>query len=664
MFIKLVTIKFFPMKSISLSRVVLFILVTTFIGNIGAQTSKLALTGKEKQLFDEAKKYAKQGDLKKSNDRFEKLISSKTDFAEAYLRLASNNYTLKLFGKSEELFSKAIALDADFDPEMYFSLAMVQVELKKYRLAADNLEIFINKEKLKMEKVKKAIKMRDNLRFTVFAISHPVPFKPENMGPNINSENSEYSAILSLDGNKMIFTRNVKKKSEFIGQEDFFMSELDSLGWGKAYSVADLNTSQNEGAFSISANGKYIVFTACDRKDAFGSCDLYYSMLLNGAWTMPVNMGNRVNSAAWDSQPTLSADGRSLIFASRRLGTLGGSDLFMTYRDAKNAWVTPVNLGNIVNTEGDDESPFLHTDGATLYFRSNGRPGMGKHDIYFSRKNDTTEMWQIPVNIGYPINTDGDEGSLTVSIDGKTAYYTSDINLSSGLKNNNLDIFSFQLYEAARPKSSTIIKGYVTDAISGKPVKADIRIKELGTGNNVFQLQTDDDGYFISGISVGKNYACIAEHKDYTYHAENFNLSEVKELFNSYSLDIKLMPILKSDTILENKPVILQNIFFATGSFELLPTSYHEIELLAKMMLENKSISIKLTGHTDDVGSEQDNLLLSQLRAKSVATAIVEKGVDKSRVISDGKGEILPLADNTTEEGRKKNRRTEMLVIQ
>ncbi|MBK8628004.1 MAG: PD40 domain-containing protein [Saprospiraceae bacterium] len=638
-----------------------FIFISLMTYTSEAQSTTDQLSPKEKKIYADAKKYAQLGNLIKSNQNFEKLLAVKKDFVEGYLRLASNYFQMKSYEMSERLFQKAIYLAPDFDAEMYYSLAMSQIEQNKYIDAANNLDIYIQKEKSKTDKVKRAMKMSVNLRFIEFAFNHPVPFRPQNVGENINTNNSEYSPILSLDGTNMIFTRNVKMINDFIGQEDFYMSAFSNSNWTKAMPLTDLNTYQNEGAFAISSNGKYIVFTACDRKDAFGSCDLYYSMLMDGHWTQPVNMGHKVNSAAWDSQPTLSADARTLIFASKRLGTTGGSDLFITYRDAKNAWVTPINLGPVINSEGDDESPFLHSDGSTLYFRSNGRPGMGKHDIYYSKKNDTTALWQTPVNIGYPINTIGEEGSLTVSLDGKNAYYASDINHNSGQKMNHLDIYTFELYEEARPKPTTFIKGYVTDAATGKALKAKVIIKDINTGLEIFQIETDDDGYFLSGITSGKNYVCIVEQKNYTYHAENFDLTNKNILLEPYVLNIQLIPVIKSDS--KNSPIILQNIFFSTGSAELLEASNHEILLIYKMMVENPSIKIEIIGHTDDIGSEDDNYTLSQKRAKAVAEAIIAKGIDFTRISSEGKGETNPIADNLSESGRKKNRRTEMYII-
>jgi len=619
--------------------------------------TKEDLSEKEKKIYNEARKAAQSGDLTKSNNKYEDLLKLKPDFMEGLLRLATNYYNQKNLEKSEHLFNLAIDRAPEYDPEMYFSLASVQNEMKKYVEAADNYNEYVLKGKQNTEKIRKAIKLRDNLRFKDFAIHHPVPFNPVRLGPGINTRYSEYSPSLAIDGSSMIFTRNT-------GQEDFYISIADSMsGFKNAFPLLNLNTNQNEGAHAISADGKFMVFTACDRRDAFGSCDLYYAMYRDGKWTLPVNMGHTVNSAAWDSQPTLTADGRTLIFSSRRLGTIGGADLWMTWRDEKDAWVEPVNLGPLVNSSDDDESPYLHADGQTLYFRSDGHPGMGDFDIFFSRKNEIADTWEKPINIGYPINTEGQEGALVVSLDGEIAYFASDNDFTTHKSTGNLDIFSFALHEGAKPRASTFLKGYVTDAITGLPLKAKVTIKELSTGKNSFTLSTDKDGYFISGISIGKNYACIVEKKDYKYFAHNFDLTQVAALHKPYMLHIGLLPVIKIKESPESQPVVLQNIFFHSGMAELLPESDTEIELLKDMLNSYPELNIKITGHTDNVGNEDDNLVLSQRRASAVSAALIVKGISASRIIPDGKGESVPIADNNTEEGRQKNRRTEFVLM-
>ena len=627
------------------------------LSNLSALTSQIVvkeqLSPKEIIIFSEAKKAAQSGDIKKSIKKYEELLKSRPQFIEVILRLASNYHSIKSSDKSVALFREAINKAPDFDPEMYYSLALVLSGQKKYIEAADQLDIYTQKEKVNIGKVTKASFMSSELRFKDYALKNPVPFTPKKLGPSINSTFSEYSPSLSLDDSGMIFTRNN-------GQEDFYNSTKDTAGMFKtSSSVFQLNTPQNEGAHAISADGKFIVFTACDRRDSYGSCDLYYSTLSDGKWTKPVNLGQKINTAAWDSQPSLSPDGRLLIFSSRRLGTLGGSDLWVSWRNEKNAWVTPENLGVNINTEGNDETPFLHPDGCTLYFRSDGRAGMGNYDLYFSRKNLQTDQWQRPQNIGYPINTEGQEGGLVVSLDGKKGYFASDVDPVTSKNMGNLDIFSFDLYESARPLPSTFVKGNVTDAVSGKSIECRVTIKDLESGKIVFVINTDKEGFFLSGITTGRNYACIIEKDGYQYYAHNFDLKEVKVLSNPYSLHIKLVPLVNTT---ETPPVVMQNIFFGTGSSILLNSSQIEIDLLHQLLIQKPNIVIQIIGHTDNIGTDVDNMKLSESRAAAVVNALIDKGIPKERLKYEGKGETTPLEPNDTEEGRQKNRRTEFVI--
>lgn len=645
-------------------RIIVCLIVFSVPFIISAQViQKGDLNAKELKLYNDAKVAAQKGDLKKSNAKFTDLLEMQPTFVEGVLRLASNHFTEKEFEQAELLFSKAISLDPQFDTEMYFSMAMTLMSQNKYLEAAHVFDEYINREKSKKDKIVKATSLRDNLRFKDHALKNPVSFEPINLGPNINSSYLEYSPFIAVDGSSLIFTRNIQRKNDFIGQEDFYISLADSLGFRRATPIESLNTGGNEGAFALSSNGKYIVFTACDRKDAFGGCDLYYSIFMDGEWTIPVNMGHKVNSAGWDSQPTLSADGRTLYFSSNRKGSIGAADIWMTYRNENNAWVTPINLGPEINSMGSDETPFLHADGQTLYFRSNGRPGMGGFDIYYSRKDLMTNKWTEPQNIGYPINTEGAEGSFVVSIDGETAYFASDVDYKTGKKLNQLDLHMAKLYEKARPRPSNYVKGTIKDINSGQLLKATVIIKNLDLNTEVFKFETDDDGTFVTGITAGYNYACIVLKEGYVYYTKNFDLTEVILLPEPYRLEIKLLPIIDTtrDTIPE--PIVLQNIFFSTGSAELLPTSNTEIALLTKMMNESPKVKIMITGHTDNVGNDEANMELSLNRAKSVALALQKSGIDPSRINYEGKGETIPRDTNETPQGRQNNRRTEFIIL-
>lgn len=631
--------------------------------SVGQVELKTELNAKELKFYNEAKVAAQKGDLKKSNSKFLKLLKTQPKFIEAILRLASNHFTAKDYSKAETLFADAIAIDPDYDAEMYYSMAMSQVSQDKYLDAASSFDQYLFREKNKKDKISKAITQRDNLRFIDHALKNPVLFEPVSMGPNINSTHSEYSPSISVYGSSIIFTRNIKRQNDFIGQEDFYSSQKDSLGFAPAFPVETLNTGGNEGAFALSSNGRYIVFTACDRKDALGGCDLYYSTVMDGEWTIPVNMGHKVNSAGWDSQPTLSADGRTLYFSSNRKGTIGGSDIWMTYRNEKNAWVTPINLGPDINTEGRDETPFLHADGQTLYFRSDGRPGMGDFDIYYSRKDLVKNQWTAPQNIGYPINTEGAEGSFVVSLDGEKAYFASDIDYLTGEKMNHLDLYSIDLYEKARPRPSNFVEGIISDLNTTLPLDASVIIKNLDLNIDVFKIETGQDGYFISSITTGYNYACIVQKAGYVYYTQNFDLTGIIILPDPYTLNIKLVAIRKIEKDSISKPVVLHNIFFASGSAELLPTSDTEIALLTKMLKENLDVKILIIGHTDNVGDDNANMTLSLNRAKSVADALEKSGIMPSNIKYEGQGETQPRDTNDTSKGRQNNRRTEFLIL-
>jgi outer membrane protein OmpA-like peptidoglycan-associated protein/Tol biopolymer transport system component len=645
-------------KSVSL--IVAFVLLDINTGFSQAK-SAIELTTKEKKYYEEGKKWAAQGNFNKSNAAFQKLLQTKPNHTEVLLRLGTNLFQANDLENAEAQFLKAIALEPDFDKEMYYSLAQIQQRQKKFLNAADHFEKYLSMAPTNPQKIKNATTQRDNLRFVDKAIKNPVAFNPKNLGNNVNTiDQSEYTPSISIDGSYMIFTRNVKSKQAFIGQEDLYISYLDSTAWKMASPITELNSLQNEGAFAVSGNGKYMIFTSCDRKDALGSCDLYNTSIQNGKWSDPLNMGHVVNSAAWDSQPTLSADGRTMIFSSKRKGSLGGSDLWITQKNERNGWTVPINLGNVINTTGDDESPFLHPDGQTLYFRSNGRPGMGDFDIYYARFNDFNGTWETPTNIGYPINTEGAEGGLTVSLDGVVAFYSSDYNYLSKVKNNNLDIYTFELPEAARAINSTYTAGIIKDRKTSKVVKSNVSIIDLSTHKKISSFNTGDDGTFFISIPSGKSYACIIEATGYIFYSQNFDLTSIKEHYKPYLLEILLDPVQHVEI---NKPLVLNNIFFKFGSAELLPESMSEINQVTKLLEEHSAMKIKITGHTDDIGTDEANQLLSEQRASSVVQAIIQKGIDPKRLTAEGKGEKQPIADNKTPEGQSQNRRIEMTII-
>jgi outer membrane protein OmpA-like peptidoglycan-associated protein len=413
----------------------------------------------------------------------------------------------------------------------------------------------------------------------------------------------------------------------------------------------NVNTPQSEAAQNISQDGLWLVFTANNRPDGFGNYDLYISYLSPQGWSKAVNLGGRVNSDQWDSQPCLSPDKKDLYFSSQRFGGLGGRDIYVCHLQANGRWSEPENLGPGINTKGDDECPFIHADNQTLYFTSGGWPGYGANDLFFSRKNPDGS-WSKPLNLGYPINTTSDEGTLFIAADGKTAYYASDRSDSKG----GLDIYSFELRQDLRPTKTLWVKGVVTDKNTRKGIPSTVELTDLESKQVISAVQTDETGNYFITLPVGKDYAFNVNRKGYLFYSDNFLMSG-RSPDSVYEKNIALQPIEV------NASSVLKNIFFDVNKYELRPGSQVELERLVQLMIDNPTLKIEISGHTDNVGKPADNLLLSNNRAKAVVDFLVKKNIPASRLTVKGYGETKPVADNKTEEGRAMNRRTEMKVL-
>jgi outer membrane protein OmpA-like peptidoglycan-associated protein len=407
----------------------------------------------------------------------------------------------------------------------------------------------------------------------------------------------------------------------------------------------------NEGAQNISQDGQWLIFTGCNFPNGFGSCDLYISYLDKNGWSTPENLGRTINTEFWESAPSLSPDKRDLYFASNRPGGYGGNDIYVSHYLANGRWSQPENLGPEINTIGDESTPFIHADNQSLYFTSSGHLGYGNNDLFVSRK-DSNGKWGRPENLGYPINTIEDEGSMVISADGKTAYYASDRADSRG----KLDLYTFQLRDDIKPARTLWIKGKVFDIKTRKGLPSAVELTELQTGQVISKVQTDETGNYFITLPVGKDYAFNVNRKGYLFFSENFPLSQ-KQPDSTYNIDIPLQPIEA------NAMVILKNIFFDVNKYNLKSESQAELDQVVQLMKENSTLKIEISGHTDNIGKPIDNLKLSGNRAKSVVSYLAAKGIDAKRLLFTGNGDTKPIADNKTEEGRAKNRRTELKVV-
>lgn len=610
---------------------------------------------KAKNAYNDGVTETRQGNTAIAIGYFERALRECPTFIDAQLLLAGSHLKLKDYARAEEGFEKVIALDEKYQPGAFFTLALSEWEQNKFEDAAFHAEHYTKTSSPNPDMLREAKRLAVNARFAAQAVKNPVPFDPKPVGNGVNTPGEEYLPSLTADGSTMIFTRR-----DFI-DENFYQSEFKNGAWSTAQPLTGVNTNQNEGAQHISPDGTWLVLTACNRRDdgSQGSCDLYWSQLKNTGWTQPVPFSASINSSDWDAQPCISADGKTLFFSSMRPGGKGGRDLWFTTRQAGGKWSKPENLGATINTDLDEQTPFLHPDGQTLYFTSNGLPGMGENDLYLVRRQpDGT--WGTPQNLGFPINTKANEGTLTVSLDGRTAYFAANRPDSQG----GIDIYQFEMPANARPQPVTYARAKVKDAVTGKPLIAKVEFTDLKTGLSYVSANTKSDGSFLVCLPAGKDYALNVNKEKYLFYSENFNLVETATFDKPFLLNIELQPIGSNPDAAApvSKPIALRNVFFETGSAALLPSSAAELDRLAALLTEVPTLRIQINGHTDNVGDDGSNLKLSEARAKSVYDYLATKNVAADRLKFKGYGEAQPIETNDTPEGRSRNRRTEFVV--
>jgi len=580
----------------------------------------------------------------------------KTDdkFQNAYLVLAEVYWEQGKYKPAIEFYNIGLDLDPTFYPLGYVNKGNLEIKIANYEDALKSFQKYLELDTVENKHTVQARYGIKQAKFAIWSVKHPVEYKPVNLGPNINTKEDEYWPSLSADEQTLVFTRLVHDDvSHEHVQEDFYFSTKTDSGWSLAKNAGyPLNTPDNEGAQSISGNGKFMVYTVCNREGVIGRCDIYYSNLKHNVWTFPKNLGTPVNTTYKETQPSLSADGRTIYFASDRPGGKGGLDIWMSKQEDKDAWQIPVNLGDSINTPGDEMSPFIHQDGKTLYFSSNYLIGMGGFDIFIARRNEKGN-WDHVENIGYPINTNGDEIGLIVNATGDKAYFSSSRNKEFGK-----DIFEFTLYKRARPEEVSYMKGNVYDEITRERLEARFDLYDLNNGNLINESSSDpESGEFLLCIPTNRNYMLNVERSGYLFYSDNFTL---KGIFHVDTPFLKDVPMKK---IIAGEKIILSNVFYETDSYQLKPESKYELDKVVRLLNANPAIRIEIGGHTDNIGSEAYNQPLSENRARSVVNYLTEHGIKDDRLSSKGYGFSVPINTNETSEGRAKNRRTELMVV-
>ena len=557
---------------------------------------------------------------------------------------------------AEEFALKAIELCPNRFPLLYYLLGEINYKRKLYQTSEIYLEKCLSigiEEKYKVN----AEKYYNRAKIISDIISNPVLFEPQTV-KGVSTNHDEYLPILSPDQEIMFYTRRSEKNE--IGSltksnsEDFMFSMEDSSNFNSGFLMPfPFNRNNNEGGASITIENNTLYFTVCSKTSSgYNNCDLFYSFKHGNKWSKIKSFNKQINGVdSWESQPSVSVDGNSIIFASDRKGGFGESDLYITSKKNNGDWTRPNNLGENINTKMNEKSPFLHTDNETIFFSSNQFPSIGGYDIFFSRK-DSSGVWQKPQNIGYPINTVADELGLFVSTDGQKAYFAS--NQLNGV--GGWDLYSFNLYDEAKPKKVFFLKGELKDKNNQLIDDARIELKNIRTKEK--KIINVQNGKYITAFTIEEpdDFLLTINKKGYAFNSKY--LSSSNDIFSSPSkIDFNI------EKLKNGYAYRLENIYFATNSFTLSNVSKEILIAFLDYLKINNRLKVIICGHTDDVGTKNDNLLLSKNRAKSVYSFLIENGTKKNRIDYKGFGEEKPITSNETEEGRAKNRRTEFVIL-
>ena len=600
------------------------------------------------------------------------------NFAYAEERIKTMIYDDAPFKPVEPYFKKVIEMCPNYHSDPYYYLGFIAYEESNWDDAVKYLKLFQN---FKSDDDKKFSKDYDaylsqSKQMVKYAklygelLNHPVPFDPTPV-PGISTEKDEYLPIITADDEQMLFTRRVPyvNKDQAFASED---NEIEVFSYSKRNPTTGLfdkgkrmpypfNRNGSEGGATMSIDNKHLFFTVCQTGVNGMNCDIYYSDNINGEWTEAKKVEGINDPDRWDSQPTIASDGRTLYFASDRLGGRGGVDLYVTVKDLQTGkWSKPENLGPTINTPQDEKSPFIHSDFETLYFSSDGQPGVGGFDIFFSKKGPDGK-WTEPKNIGVPINTKGDDLGFFVSTDGHLGYFTSnDPNRVKGKAVGKNDIYSFELYKEARPDEVAFFKGQVEDVTKGqnkggfKVEVTDAVTKKVTEG----MVDSATGNYAVVVNAKAKNDMILTiKKKDYAFSSKLISKDSIKG-----SKPVKFN--MSVDTIKIGKTYTLNNIYYNSNSAVLDPRSMIVLEEFAAFLKTNPKIKIEVYGHTDNVGNAAANLALSTDRAFTVRDKLLELGIEEKRLVAfKGFGSTKPIADNATEAGRAKNRRTEFVIV-
>jgi OmpA-OmpF porin, OOP family len=627
-----------------MQKVILIILVL-YCGQVFGQ----ALSSRDKkaiELYTEADNYRVRGQFSQAINLLNEALSRDKNFEEAYYRLATIYKAQEQYPTATNAFEKGLTLTkSDSRKRMYlYELAGVNLWQANYENCKKYAGEFLKLEKDDRRKVElaKVWQLQADYSLT-YTTNYDYIITP--LSDSVNIFPMQYFPTVTADGMQLIFTARYGGGRN--DNEDLVVSSKQSNGsWGPPVSLsANINSIQREGASTISADGRHIIFTVCGPS----GCDLYESRKIGNLWSKPKNLGPNINSPRWDAQPSLSADGRELYFVSERAGGFGGYDIWYSQLTDK-GWTKAVNLGPEINTPQDEISPYIHVNNRELYLVSNGLPGYGGYDIYKVQKSETG--WSLPVNLGKPLNDHRDQYSFIVSALGTQGYY------SREESKNRSRLYRIVIPEDwVTPYKGNVVTGIITNKATQQPLRAQVELFDLTAKKSVSRIFSDSvTGQYLMVLPGGAEYGLYVDRVGFLFNSEHFN----------YTAESNYQPIQKNvmlEPVKANAAIVLNNLFFDVDKFDLRPESLTELEKVAAFLNQNSSLTIEISGHTDNTGSEAYNQKLSENRAKSVADFLFSEMISKSRVRIKGYGSKKALVPNIDEAARQQNRRIEFKIV-
>jgi len=653
----------------------LFFILSIFVLSATAQNVK--------KMLKNADNFYKKELYKDAIPAYLEVLKVDPENAGANYRLGISYLNTIYKSKAMPYIERAYKKDSTLDPEIAYKLAQAYHFNNEFGKALQMYKTYKKQldpkdEAMQKQMDRKIFECENGVEYK----AHPVKATITNAGSTINSAYSDFGPVISADESILVFTSRrpgstgglLDEKLE--SYEDVYLSVNTDGKWGVPQNIGrPVNTEYHDASIAISPDGQTIFLYKDDRNG-----DIFSSTFDGLKWGKPDDMGKNINTKDGETSISMTADGKMVYFTSNRPDGFGGFDIYKSEKGKKGKWGEAVNLGSVINTAYDEESPFIHPDGKTLYFSSRGHAGMGDFDIFKSSlKPDGT--WTEPENIGYPINTAFDDLYFVLSADNKHGYYSSEREGGFGekdiyrismpapeqlaiVKGKEAMLGKLPTKKLLRPIAKiaafnpvTILKGTVKDMLTKDPLAADVVVIDNAKNEVISKLKTNAvTGAFMVVLTSGKNYAIQVNKETYLFHSENFDIPESQN-YQEIHKDIELTKGAVGTKI------VLKNIFFDFDKATLRPESTTELERLKQLLIDMPKLRIEISGHTDNKGSATYNKTLSESRAKAVVDYLVAHGIDAKRLTYAGYGFDRPIASNDTEAGRQLNRRTEFEII-